>query len=329
MRVGDVYVGLGLGDVDPEVGRVKDFMRRKFASYAGDLADTDVFDQQLVDAVMEMQLRYGLPVTGIVNYATKVRMGFIVPPPPPKQGVLLTLQGTGVDMWTGPPADVARAVEDKYYFQPVAYPAAPFPMWPSIEAGRAEAIRLLTEEHPTGDIRIAGYSQGAVIASLMWQQDFLPAGGALHHRLDDLKGVVTWGNPCREKGVANGNRYAGWPIPEGRGIMEQQYRLKDTPDWWLDFAHGANSQWGRDMYTDVADTDEGEWQEAICKIVMGHNIFTGTNGLISQALEVVQRPVAEVYAIIQAIITAGMFFGSGTGPHINYDIRPAIDYLRS
>jgi hypothetical protein len=33
--------------------------------------------------------------------------------------------------------------------------------------------------------------------------------------------------------------------------------------------------------------------------------------------------------MIQAITSAGLFFASGTGPHINYDPRPAIDYLRA
>jgi hypothetical protein len=216
-----------------------------------------------------------------------------------------------------------------YYFQPTGYPAAPFPMWPSIQQGRAEVIRLLNEVHPTGDIYGAGYSQGAVVWSLVYQFDMLPAGAPLHHRLDDLKRVVTWGNPCREQGVANGNRFAGWPVPEGRGIMETQYRLKDTPDWWFDFAHGANSPWGRDLYTDTPDTDEGEWEEAICKIVMGHNIFTGTNSILAQCVESVQRPVAEVYAMFEAIVTAGMFFAvQQTGPHVNYDIGPAIELLR-
>ena len=326
MKIGGKWVGYGLGDTGPTVQRLKDFMRRKFASYAEHLTHDDVFDQPMVDAVEEMQRRYGLPVTGIINYATQIRMGFITPPPPPKQGVLLTLQGTGVDMWTGPPADTARAVQDKYYFQPTAYPADPFPMWPSIQTGRNEAIRLLTEEHPAGDIRIAAYSQGAVIASLLWQEDILPAGGVLHHRLDDVKQVVTWGNPCREKGVANGNKLAGWPIPEGRGIMSAEHRLKDTPDWWLDFAHGANSQWGRDLYTDVPDDAEGEWETTICSIVMGHYWL---ESIINEAIRVTRRPLREIYAGIEALISAGMFFGAGTGPHISYSTQPAIDYLRS
>lgn len=325
------WVGLGLGDVSPEIATFRAFLLRKFQwvrDWPVSLGASQEFDAVLVDVVMELQRRYGLPASGILNYALKVKSGFIKPAQTAKP-TLITLQGTGVDMWTGPPADTARAVQDVAYFQPVAYPATPFPMWPSIQQGRAEVVRLLTDVHPAGDIWIAGYSQGAVIASLIYQLDMLPAGGALHHRLGDLKKVVTWGNPCRQRGVANGNLREGIPVPTGRGIMETQYRLKDTPDWWLDFAHGANSRFGRDLYTDTPDDDEGDWEEFICRIVMGNNIMGGVNGALSQVLEWSTRPVAETIAIFKAIVTAGGFFGGGTGPHVNYSIAPAIDYLRN
>ena len=31
----------------------------------------------------------------------------------------------------------------------------------------------------------------------------------------------------------------------------------------------------------------------------------------------------------KAMLDAGMFFAGGTGPHVNYNIGPAIDYLRA
>jgi hypothetical protein len=34
-------------------------------------------------------------------------------------------------------------------------------------------------------------------------------------------------------------------------------------------------------------------------------------------------------AAMQAILKAGMFFVKGTGPHLNYDVRPAVDHLLS
>ncbi|WP_201787853.1 hypothetical protein, partial [Klebsiella pneumoniae] len=58
MRIDGQYVGLGLGDSSDEIRRIKTFMRKKFASYAGDLADTPLYDEQMTAAVAEMQARY-------------------------------------------------------------------------------------------------------------------------------------------------------------------------------------------------------------------------------------------------------------------------------
>ncbi|WP_094360020.1 peptidoglycan-binding domain-containing protein [Mycobacterium marinum] len=325
MKIGGQWVGYGLGDTGETVAAMKDFLRRKF-SYAAGLAPDDIYDDAMVAVVVEMQARYGLPASGIMNYATQLRCGFVKPRQPThERGTLFTCQGTGVDMWTGPPADTARAVTDLYFWQPVGnWPAAPFPMGPSIDAGRAE-LNVQIDAHP-GDISMAGYSQGAMVVALTYMRDILPADGRLHHRLPDVKRVVTWGNPCRQQGKANGNKQAGWPIPEGHGVND--WLLTETPDSWLDYAHGANSPWGRDFYTDV----QGDWGEdctAICKFVMGQNIFAGPDSLLAQVIELVQRPIPETIAMFQAIINAGMFFAAQTGPHLNYDIGPAIAYLRS
>jgi hypothetical protein len=48
-----------------------------------------------------------------------------------------------------------------------------------------------------------------------------------------------------------------------------------------------------------------------------------------QVLELTQAPATEAIAAMQAILKAGMFFVRGTGPHLNYDTRPAIDHLLS
>jgi hypothetical protein len=196
-------------------------------------------------------------------------------------------------------------------------------MWPSIEAGRTEVNRLLIDEHPDGDIWVASYSQGAIVWALDYMLDMLPKGAPLHHRLGDVKKVVTWGNPCREKGVANGNSFAGWKDLglNSRGIMSDEHRMKDTPDWWMDFAHEG------DLYVDSPDDTQGEWLTTVCMIVMGHYWF---ESIVEQVQRTVSEPFDEIYAAIEAIVSAGMFFViNRTGPHLDYDIGPAIDYLRS
>ena len=131
MKIAGVWVGWGLGDDDPKVADMKWFLRRKFPSYASVLNDTTLYDDTMAAVVAEMQRRYGLPATGVMNYATQLRCGYITPDLADKP-LLFTVCGTGVPWWVGPDADLARAVGAKYRWQPIGYRAAPFPMWPSI-----------------------------------------------------------------------------------------------------------------------------------------------------------------------------------------------------
>lgn len=320
MIIGGQWVGLGLGDRDPEVARFKAFVRRKFQwvrDWQLPLDESDLFDETLTDIVIELQRRYDMPQSGIVNYALKIRSGFITPPPTVKP-MLYTVCGTGVPWWIGPDADVARACEDKYRWQPVGYRAAPFPMWPSITEGRDELVRLI-DLYP-GDINLCGYSQGAVVVGQVWKHDILNPAGRLHHRLSDVRKVVTFGNPMREQGqyFPDGRAPAR---PNSAGILED--RIENTPDWWRDYAHAG------DLYTDCEMDDEGQYKRAIAKIIMGNNVFGGSDSIVAQIIELGLRPIPEAIAALKAVIDAGTFFGSGTRNHINYQTAPAIDYLRS
>jgi hypothetical protein len=152
MRIGGAWVGWGLGDNLPDIRDFKSFLRRKF-SYAGNLADTGSYDQQMVDVVLWMQNAYARQgklkaATGIVDYATKVACGYIVPKPADTRPVLFTVCGTGVPWWVGPDADTARAVQDRYLWQPIGYPAQPVPMGPSITAGKNELINQFGSDNP-------------------------------------------------------------------------------------------------------------------------------------------------------------------------------------
>lgn len=315
MKIAGVWVGWGLGDDAPKVAEIKNFLRRKF-SYAKHLDTTTLYDEALTAVVMDMQGRYGIEVTGVMNYATQVRCGFLTPAPEVKP-MLFTVCGTGVPWWVGPDADVARAVEHRYRWQPIGYRAAPFPMWPSIVEGRAELIRQINLF--PGDINLVGYSQGAVITSLVWKYDILSPSGVLHHRLNDVKKAVTFGSPMRELGRVWTDG-AGEPArADCAGIGED--RLEDTPDWWRDYARKA------DLYTDCEMDDEGEYKRAICKIVMGHNVFTGSDSILAQLIELGMKPLSEGIAMMKALIDAGTFFGTQTRAHVTYNPRPAIDYL--
>ena len=335
MRIGGQYVGIGLGDSSEEIAKIKAFMVKKFASYAGHLGEGPDFDQAMMDAVVEMQGRYndngalaaGKYVPGVINLETKQVMGYLSRPVIDARGVFLTVCGTGVPWWIGPDADTARAVEFKYKWRPVGYPAAPFPMGKSIGDGRAEANRIINEERTRIEsygLNLGGYSQGAVVIAEMFEYDIKPPTGTLHWVLPHIRKAVAWGNPMREKGKA-------WPDPgapmapiDSKGVTGNL--MVDTPDWWRNYAHDG------DMYTTVADDESAENKTAIWQIIRGSKVFAGPDSIFAQILEVLgikkdSSQIIEAYAIFKAIWDAGMFFAKKTGPHLSYVIDPAVLYL--
>jgi hypothetical protein len=317
----------------PTVREAKRVLKVKF-SYAKGLDSSDLFTEELRTVLMEYQKRKNatnglrLRTDGILDWSTQVALGVINPNPPaekPKKGVILTVQGTFVDMWTGYPADTARAVQDLFYWQPIGnYDAQAFPMKPSYDQGIEELV-VQCRKHAGKPKVLAGYSQGAIVTSRVLKHEVLNPAGRLHDLKDEFVGGVTWGNPDRELGVANGNAFAGWPIPEGRGITDDL--LSGTPSWWLDFAHGANSRWKRDLYTDAPNDEAGIDMTTIWRLVENVTI-SSLAGLMVNLLDAVQKPMEQIVPMFRAVLYAGAFFFSGTGPHVNYDIDPAVRYLR-
>ncbi|MGB0971743.1 MAG: peptidoglycan-binding domain-containing protein [Mycobacterium sp.] len=312
---------LKVGSSGPQVRAWQEVMLARFAAYALEsngepLRPDSYFGYSDRDVQREYERRTGQFVDGVVGDHDLAALGIA---PPPSKPVLFTVCGTGVPWWVGPDADLARAVEHKYRWQPVGYRAAPFPMATSVKEGRTELIRLINLPENQGDINFAGYSQGATIVSELWEYDIKPQSGRLHNRVNDVKRVACFGNPMREQG--NAYQDPGGPVVnrESCGIADRL--MVDTPKWWRNYAHRG------DIYTDVTG-QAGEWMTSIYKVVMGTRIFTGPDSLVSQLLiELPERPVVEVVAMFHAIIEAGMFFANGTGPHTNYSIEPAKDYL--
>jgi hypothetical protein len=332
MRIGGAWVGLGLGDNSDEVRKLKSFMRRKF-SYAAGLAGSTLYDAAMVDAVTEMQRRYsaagkiGEHIPGVVNVETKHAMGFL--PRPPKvdmRPMLFTVSGTSVPWWVGPDADTARAVEARWRWQPIGYPAAPVPMGPSIAAGRAELVRQIELWRPrieAAGMALAGYSQGAIVTSETFLGDIRPAGGRLHWALPHISKTVTWGNPCRERGKVWPDAGAR-PSPAEHGGVTPVL-MTDTPDWWRDYAHAG------DLYADVPDDESAENRRAIWQVIRDGSMLRGPDSLLNQIIELAgatdSSTVAELVGMAKAMIDALVFFGRRTGPHINYSTREAVDYL--
>lgn len=337
MRIAGQWVGLGLGDSSEEIRRLKTHMRRKF-SYCAHLHDTTLFDQQMVDAVTEMQRRYnvggalktGSYTPGIVNVETKYVCGFLARPQIDTRPVLFTVSGTGVPWWIGPDADTARAVENLYLWQPIGYPAKPVPMGPSIQAGKDELYVQMVKHRDRVErygCAFASYSQGAIVVSETWESDIKPVGGKLSWARPFVRKAVTWGSPSREKGKVWPDAGAPMASITSQGVTGNL--MADTPTWWRNYAHRG------DLYTDVpTDTDEsGENRTAVWQVIRDGDITSGPDSLLRQVLELTGavrdgHQVAEMIGLVKAMLDALIFFGSGTRPHINYSTAEAIAYLR-
>lgn len=336
MRIAGQWVGLGLGDSSEEIRRLKAHMRRKF-SYAAQLRDTTLFDQQMVDAVVEMQDRYqaggtlkaGSYTPGIVNRETKLACGFLPRLQVDTRPVLFTVCGTGVPWWIGPDADTARALEDRYLWQPIGYPAKAVPMGPSIQAGKDELYVQMNKHRSRVErngCALAGYSQGAIVISETWEQDIKPDGSKLSWARPFIRKAVTWGNPSRERGKVWPDAGAPMASLDSQGVTGKL--MANTPAWWRNYAHRG------DLYTDVPADESGENRTAIWQVIRDGDMFRGPDSLLRQFLELAGivkdgSQVAETTAMFKAMLDALVFFGQQTRPHVNYTTAEAVAYLRA
>lgn len=324
MIIGGVWV-LGLGDSSPEIRKIKAFMRNKFHSYAGNLADTELYDAQMVTAVTTMQDNYHLPrgpFTGTIGYSTKVLMGYLKKTPP----VLFTFNGAMMTMWDGYPADLAREINKQHpgriYHQPVFFDSKPAPESAGIAGGTAETVRLLTDPtaHPTGQFIFCAYSLGAIIASNVYDMLRDP-NSAIGHRRKDFMGAVTWGNPRRE----NGHTFPGGIPVDGEGIVAPT--LKNTEALWWDFANGKEipGSGGEDLYTTMSGAT-GE-EARVMRTIWGfvYNVWDGFSDLATDLFHLLGNPLGLSIGAIKALVAAIQFFGTEhLAPHMDYHVSYPI-----
>lgn len=335
------WVGWTVGMTSPTIKEAKRILKIKF-SYARGLDDGPEFTPLLEAILVEYQVRKGgLRTDGILDYATQKALGMLAPPPAPRPvATLITVNGTAVPDPFGPgfPADLGRALERTspglYYWQPIGYPAAVYPMRPSVEAGREEVVNQINR-HP-GRFVLVGYSQGALVTNAVWREDILNPQGRLHHRKDEVLALITYGDPQRCPGIANGNRLAGLPVPKklnghttGGIAGPDNLTAEETPEKFLSFANNgdlyAAAPVGDDPWN--TQTEVGYNQTMIYEAVME---FNGKDfiRLVAEIADVVRMPAINVVPLVQAIWGGLSFFGKGTkASHWTYDIGPAIKYL--
>lgn len=252
--------------------------------------------------------------------------------------IFIWSNGTAVpDPWgPGFSADIARSLTNPWndvyaqfwgsefanVFEPrgVWYPAATFPMEPSINALR-EGVNSQIASVPKGTpIALSGYSQSAIAIGEVWAYDILDPNGIHHDRLDDVLGVVNFGEPIRCPGVANGNLVAGLPVtPPEDGFTSggiagpRDLRPEQTPDHYLSCALDGDlyaacpvgdDPWGNEALV-------GQIETAIYDFVLSGDLLEGIEVIIKRISQMFLAPVDFVWAHFQAIVNGISFAAAG------------------
>ncbi|WP_165640615.1 peptidoglycan-binding domain-containing protein [Mycobacteroides abscessus] len=308
---------------------MKQFLNRKFAwvrTHQPPLNDSPLYDDAMVSVVAEMQTRYGLAKTGIMDYRTQLECGYTLPASA-AMPVLFTVEGHMSDMFIGPCAFTAAQLEQEHlcHWQPIGYNNTTLPF--DNQSGIDELDRLFSRTaldngvpFPTGTPWFLSiFSQGAIVGCEFMMRHVFPANGKHHDRLSDFRGCIAHGNPYRQNNIS-----AEWvpdpPRPHTQGISNMRMTNTPTAIWKEVSRHG-------DLYAENTVDDTGADKTAIYMAVQ--NEWTGDpNALLPRLIALIDRPVPETIAMLQALISGVMFLGN-MDPHGQYDLTPGINFART
>lgn len=212
---------------------------------------------------------------------------------------------------------------------PINYPAAVYPMGPSVQSGRENLVAAI--QATPGPFVLCGYSQGAIVTGVVWSQDLLAGTGVLHDRVSDVAAIFNFGDPLRCPGIANGNLLAGIPLPADldgvvTGGIAGPADLKpdQTPAFLYSFALDGDlyacAPVGPDPWT--AEAPAGFVETSIYNIVQQATVID-----VAAIAEDLACPVGLVEAIINGLTfaTAG-----ANAPHYKYGpyVRTVVVKIR-
>jgi len=318
-----------LGASGPEIEYWQAWFLRMYRAYAP--VKDGVYGEGDVAAVNEMQRRLGLPQTGIFDETTASAAGYTAPPPN-LLPIMFTVEGHTSNMFAGPVADTATQLESEglCHHQPIGYNNGALPF--DNDSGIHELARLVgatTMDNgvpfPQGTPWSMGiYSQGAIVGSYFFFR-FLQPGQPLAWRTPDLKGVLTYANPCRQT-----DSIAPWARPLVRATgthgldPNQRFGLPGfptKPDNWVDVYREG------DIFAENGDDQASAAKAAVYEAVM--NDWTGTASLAGQIVATFHAPLLEVIAVIEAIISGAVFVASNPNPHYAaFDLDGGKDWMR-
>jgi hypothetical protein len=274
--------------------------------------------------------------------------------------IVLTVAGTGSDMFnTASPqpalvgSQLAANEPDTYFWQPVGdYPAATFPMQPSVNDGVNSLVYLTTgttvpgdtnttvpgPNYPENSLMLVGYSQGALVVCQFIQWCY--ANGRMDI-LERIVAVAVWGNPQRLAGFASGNEFAGWPMPtttDGTvtgGIaqtvnvngpanitMEMMQPQLKTPvtHFWGDFVNTNTPDGGKtELYANAPQGAVG---------MVEQSIFNAVENLDGATAFGVLQDLDNLPATAEGIFNGFEFLAAlGNADHYTYNTEPMYNFL--
>lgn len=333
MLLNGTWVGWGLGDnshSDMTVKNAKAYMRRMYASYAGILADTNLFDQAMLDVVKTMQGRLvasgkltpGRFILGVLDLPTEYAMGFKKKPVP--WGI--SVEGHSSNMWFGPAADTFTQLmgEELCYHQPTGYDNGAIPF---DNADGVEQLRLNIVRAGNNDIHAAGFSQGMIIWFDYLNQYGIPK---------NLKSCLWYGNPCRKLGsvaswarplVKNPNTHGLDPIKRFglNGMVDLDVAKIPYADVWRE----------GDIFAQNSDDKTSEVKAAAYQMIargLGTIFDIGSPfSIASQLFNLFGlASMDEALAIVMAIIGGITFLADPNNPHYSpFDITGGKDWMRN
>jgi hypothetical protein len=315
------------GDTDPLISDAKKALN-KF-SYGKNLGTTDEYTVEFGVALRQFQSNVHVLVVfnkrpgpdvnqlGIFDWAVKKQLGILPDPTVKRKPVIFTVEGHLSDMFVGPCAFSAKALEDQgvIRWQPVGYDNHSLPFRNS--TGIVELDRLTHDPvvlPPGTPWGVMCFSQGAIVGCSYFLDYIRPKRNVWPW--SHFKAGVAFGNPYREKDII-----ASWiPDPPKRGTQGiSDRRMDNTPPEWMEVSRTG------DLYAENPDNNAGEHRTAIYRAVQ--NEWTGRDSLSEQIKEILLGGPRELWAVFEAI-AGGVQFITNMASHGTYDLGPGIEHMR-
>lgn len=336
MKVNGIYVGLGEGDTSDEVTKVKALLKRKFTPARNTLDDGPLFTPALTAEIRRVQGVYtaegkpGAPkyILGVINLEFKYDVGLLARPVKARP-VIFTVEGHLSNMWLGPCASTASALEQQglIKWQPTGYDcgALPFNNKDGVEQLRINVAdtNILPVGTNWGGVF---FSQGAMVGSEFMMQHVLPENGSLHWRLPTFRRGLAFGNPRREK-----DKVCAWaqnpPKAGTEGIMGDG-ELFVTTGTAIEGLWAEHPNKG-DMFAENGTDKEGLDKTAIARIITENSWAGGQAGILARVLALLGNIPGESLPAIMAAVSAIMFLAANPNPHYSTTAEPGdINWMR-